>query len=50
MIRLPDLREALRDLPVDQALLTPSIAGLAVRFSFLKASSDARRSVMSDTE
>jgi ubiquinone/menaquinone biosynthesis C-methylase UbiE len=38
MIRLNELREASRDLPVDTALLTPSLAGLAVRFTLHKAS------------
>ena len=38
MIRLPELREAQRDLPVDQALLTPRLAGFAVRFTLQKAS------------
>jgi ubiquinone/menaquinone biosynthesis C-methylase UbiE len=38
MIRLTELREASRDLPVDMALLTPSVAGLAVRFTLHKAS------------
>jgi ubiquinone/menaquinone biosynthesis C-methylase UbiE len=37
LIRLPELRAALRDLPVDQAVLTPSLAGLAVRFTLQKA-------------
>jgi len=37
IIRLPELREALRDLPVDQALLTPSLSGVTVRFSLQKA-------------
>lgn len=32
MIRLGELREAVRTLPVEQAVLTPSLAGLAVRF------------------
>jgi hypothetical protein len=36
MMRLSELREALRSLPVDQAVLTPSIAGLAVRFTLRK--------------
>jgi ubiquinone/menaquinone biosynthesis C-methylase UbiE len=38
MIRLPELRAAPRDLPVDTALLTPSLAGFAVRFTLQKAS------------
>ena len=37
MIRLAEFREAPRDLPVDKALLTPSLAGLAVRFTFRNA-------------
>jgi ubiquinone/menaquinone biosynthesis C-methylase UbiE len=37
LIRLSELRAALRDLPVDQAVLTPSLAGLAVRFTLQKA-------------
>ena len=37
MIRLPELREAPRDLPVDKALLSPSLAGFAVRFTLQKA-------------
>ncbi len=39
MMRLPELRDALRDLPIDQAVLTPSLARLAVRFTLRKASS-----------
>jgi hypothetical protein len=38
MIRLSELRDAPRDLPVDLAVLTPSLAGFAVRFTFHKAS------------
>jgi ubiquinone/menaquinone biosynthesis C-methylase UbiE len=38
MIRLPELRAAHRDLPVDETLLTPSLAGFAVRFTLQKAS------------
>ena len=37
MIRLPELRAAPRDLPVDTALLTPSLAGFVVRFTLRKA-------------
>jgi ubiquinone/menaquinone biosynthesis C-methylase UbiE len=37
MIRLSEFREATRDLPVDQTLLTPSLAGFTVRFIFQKA-------------
>jgi len=36
MIRLPELREAPRELPVDQAILTPSLAGSTVRFTLHK--------------
>lgn len=32
MIRFHELRDAVRALPVEQAVLTPSLAGLAVRF------------------
>ena len=38
MIRLSELRAAPRDLPVDQARLTPSLAGFTVRFTLQKAS------------
>jgi ubiquinone/menaquinone biosynthesis C-methylase UbiE len=38
MIRLSEFRAAPRDLPVDQALLTPSLAGFTVRFTLQKAS------------
>jgi ubiquinone/menaquinone biosynthesis C-methylase UbiE len=38
MIRLPELREAPRGLPVDKAVLTPSLGGFAVRFTLQKAS------------
>jgi ubiquinone/menaquinone biosynthesis C-methylase UbiE len=38
MIRLSEFREAPRDLPVDTAILTPSLAGFVVRFSFEKTS------------
>lgn len=38
MMRLPELRDALRALPVDQAILTPSLARTAVRFTLRKAS------------
>ena len=37
MIRLSELRAAHRDLPVDKTLLTPSLAGFAVRFTLQKA-------------
>jgi ubiquinone/menaquinone biosynthesis C-methylase UbiE len=37
MIGLAELREARRDLPVDETLLTPSLAGFAVRFILQKA-------------
>jgi len=33
-----ELREAVRQLPVDQAILNPSLAGLAVRFTLRKTS------------
>ena len=39
MIRLSELRDAHRDLSVEQARLTPSTARLVVRFTFQKASS-----------
>jgi len=38
MMRLPELRGALRALPIDQAILTPSLARTAVRFTLRKAS------------
>jgi len=38
MIRLSEFRAAPRDLPVDQVLLTPSLAGFTVRFTLQKAS------------
>jgi len=38
MMRLPELRDTLRGLPVDQAILTPSLARTAVRFTLRKAS------------
>jgi ubiquinone/menaquinone biosynthesis C-methylase UbiE len=38
MMRLPELRGALRALPIDQAILTPSLARAAVRFTLRKAS------------
>jgi ubiquinone/menaquinone biosynthesis C-methylase UbiE len=37
VMRLPELREALQDLPVAQATLMPSLAGLVVRFTLRKA-------------
>jgi ubiquinone/menaquinone biosynthesis C-methylase UbiE len=37
MIRLPELRVALSDLPVDQSVLTPSLAGFAVRFTLRRS-------------
>jgi ubiquinone/menaquinone biosynthesis C-methylase UbiE len=37
MMHLPELRDACRDLPVDTAVLTPSLAGLTVRFALQKA-------------
>ena len=37
LIRLLELRDAIRALPVDQALLTPSLGGLVVRFTLDKA-------------
>jgi ubiquinone/menaquinone biosynthesis C-methylase UbiE len=37
MMRLSELRAACRDLPVDMALLTPSLAGITVRFTLQKA-------------
>lgn len=37
VMRLPELREALQDLPVAQAMLMPSLAGLVVRFTLRKA-------------
>jgi ubiquinone/menaquinone biosynthesis C-methylase UbiE len=39
LIRLAELREAPWDLPVDKTVLTPSLAGVAVRFTLRKASS-----------
>jgi ubiquinone/menaquinone biosynthesis C-methylase UbiE len=39
MIRLSELRRAPGGLPVDKAVLTPSLAGFAVRFTLQKASS-----------
>ena len=36
LIRLPELREALRELPIDQAVLTPGLAGTVVRFTLHK--------------
>ena len=39
MIRLPELRDALRDLSVEQAVLTPSLGGIVVRF-VLRATDD----------
>jgi ubiquinone/menaquinone biosynthesis C-methylase UbiE len=36
-MRLPELREAVRELPMEQAVLTPSIAGLVVRFALRKS-------------
>ncbi len=44
MIRFDDLRDAVRTLPVEQAVLTPSLAGLAVRFVLqTRAAGDASR-------
>ncbi|MEY2565866.1 MAG: hypothetical protein QOE35_395 [Actinomycetota bacterium] len=37
MMHLPELREACRNLPVGTAVLTPSLAGLTVRFALQKA-------------
>lgn len=37
MIRLSELRDAPDGLPVDKTVLTPSLAGFAVRLSFQKA-------------
>ncbi|MGH9274888.1 MAG: class I SAM-dependent methyltransferase, partial [Acidimicrobiales bacterium] len=37
LIHLPELREALADHPLEMAVLTPSIAGLVVRFTLQKA-------------
>jgi ubiquinone/menaquinone biosynthesis C-methylase UbiE len=37
-MRLDQLRQVLRDLPVDQAILTPGLAGLVVRFLLRKQS------------
>jgi ubiquinone/menaquinone biosynthesis C-methylase UbiE len=36
MMRLGELRDVVRELPVDQAILTPSLAGLVVRFLLRK--------------
>ena len=36
MMRLSELREAPRDLPVDLVVLAPSLAGLAVRFTMTR--------------
>jgi ubiquinone/menaquinone biosynthesis C-methylase UbiE len=36
MIRFDELREAVRTLPVEQAVLTPSLAGLGIRFLLRK--------------
>ena len=36
MIRLAEFRLAARDLPVDQTVMTPSLAGLTVRFALQK--------------
>lgn len=38
LMRLTELRDLLSGLPVDQAVLTPSLAGAAVRFTLRKAS------------
>ena len=38
MIRLSEFRDAPRDLPVDVAVLTPSLAGFTVRFTLQKVS------------
>lgn len=38
LVRLPELRETVRDLPIAMAVLAPSLAGLSVRFSLQKAS------------
>jgi ubiquinone/menaquinone biosynthesis C-methylase UbiE len=44
MIRFDELRDAVRTLPVEQAVLTPSLAGLAVRFVLrTRAAGDASR-------
>jgi hypothetical protein len=32
MMRVRELRAIVRDLPIDQAILTPGLAGLVVRF------------------
>ena len=37
MMRLAELRSQLSTLPVDQAVLTPSVAGLAIRFTLRRA-------------
>jgi ubiquinone/menaquinone biosynthesis C-methylase UbiE len=36
MMRVDELRAAVRDLPIDQAILTPGLAGLVVRFLLRK--------------
>ena len=36
LIRLSELRAALRELPIEQAVLTPGLAGAVVRFTLLK--------------
>jgi hypothetical protein len=36
LIDLQELRDTLRQLPVEQAVLTPSLAGLVVRFTIHK--------------
>jgi ubiquinone/menaquinone biosynthesis C-methylase UbiE len=41
LMGLRELREALRELPVEQATLTPSLAGLVVRFTFRKTDGPA---------
>jgi ubiquinone/menaquinone biosynthesis C-methylase UbiE len=41
MIRLPELRNAPRSLPVEHATITPSLAGFVGRFAFEKASTIA---------
>jgi ubiquinone/menaquinone biosynthesis C-methylase UbiE len=40
MMRVRELRAALRELPVDQAILTPSRAGFVVRFLLCKRATD----------
>jgi ubiquinone/menaquinone biosynthesis C-methylase UbiE len=37
MMRLRELRDAVRGLPVEEAVFTPSLAGLAVRFTLRKS-------------